>query len=161
MTNVLVADGEESICTLFAALLSQYGCYHVVTTTDGRQVMDILRRESFDVVLLDMSMPGMAGLTVLRQIAQAFEDLAVIIVIGHWRICGGVRPRAATSLSGSSVPKPGDGNSSTRANNEAAHRPKTAPRSWRVVSSPGQGHVVLRPCVMMRPKRSSSGCGAR
>jgi diguanylate cyclase (GGDEF)-like protein len=82
-TRVLVVDDEEIICTLFAEMLSQYGCDDVVTTTDGRQVMDILRREPFHVVLLDMSMPAVSGLDVLRQITQTFEDLPVIIVTGQ------------------------------------------------------------------------------
>ena len=86
VTNVLVVDDEEIICTLFAAMLGHYGRYHVVTTTDGRQVMDILRREPFDVMLLDMSMPAISGLEVLRQVTQAFEDLPVIIVTGHGTI---------------------------------------------------------------------------
>ena len=86
LTNVLVVDDEEIICTLFAAMLSHYGHYHVVTTTDGRQVLDILRREPFDVMLLDMSMPAISGLEVLRQVTQAFEELPVIIVTGHGSI---------------------------------------------------------------------------
>ncbi|MGE3538939.1 MAG: diguanylate cyclase [Candidatus Tectimicrobiota bacterium] len=85
-TKVLVVDDEDVICTLFAAMLSQYGCYQVVTTTDGRKVMDLLRRETFDVVLLDMRMPAITGIDLLRQIAQAFEDLPVIIVTGHGSI---------------------------------------------------------------------------
>ena len=60
LTKVLVVDDEEIICTLFAAMLGHYGRYHVVTTTDGRQVMDILRREpghqalhdGFDLLLI-------------------------------------------------------------------------------------------------------------
>jgi len=86
LTNVLVVDDEEIICTLFAAMLGHYDRYHVVTTTDGRQVLDILRRESFDVMLLDMSMPAISGLEVLRQVTQAFEELPVIIVTGHGSI---------------------------------------------------------------------------
>jgi len=86
LTKVLVVDDEEIICTLFAAMLGHYGRYHVVTTTDGRQVMDILRREPFDVMLLDMSMPAISGLDVLRQVTQAFEELPVIIVTGHGSI---------------------------------------------------------------------------
>ena len=86
LTNVLVVDDEEIICTLFAAMLGHYGHYHVVTTTDGRQVLDILRSEPFDVMLLDMSMPALSGLEVLRQVTQAFEELPVIIVTGHGSI---------------------------------------------------------------------------
>lgn len=85
-TRVLVVDDEEIICTLFAEMLSQYGCYHVVTTTNGRQAMEILRREPFHVVLLDMSMPAVSGLDVLRQITQTFEELPVIIATGHGSI---------------------------------------------------------------------------
>jgi diguanylate cyclase (GGDEF)-like protein len=85
-TRVLVVDDEESICTLFAEMLGQYGCYQVVTATNGRQVMDILRREPFDVVLLDMAMPAVSGLDVLRPITQTFEDLPVIIVTGQGSI---------------------------------------------------------------------------
>ena len=85
-TKVLVVDDEAVICTLFAAMLSQYGCYQVVTTTDGRKVMDILQREPFDVVLLDMRLPAITGRDLLRQITQAFEELPVIIVTGHGNI---------------------------------------------------------------------------
>ena len=85
-TKVLVVDDEEVICTLFAAMLDQYGCYQVVTTTDGCKVMDLLRQEAFHVVLLDMRMPAIAGIDLLRQMSQAFEDLPVIIVTGHGSI---------------------------------------------------------------------------
>lgn len=85
-TKILVVDDEEVICTLFAAMLGQYDCYQVVTTTDGRKVLDILRHEAFDVVLLDMRMPVITGINLLRQISQAFEDLPVIIVTGHGSI---------------------------------------------------------------------------
>ena len=85
-TKVLVVDDEKEICTLFEAMLSQYGCYQVVTTTDGRQVMDILRRKPFNVVLLDMRMPAITSSDLLRQITQAFEALPVIIVTGHGSI---------------------------------------------------------------------------
>lgn len=85
-THVLVVDDEAIICTLFAAMLGQYDCYHVITTTDGRQVMDILHRERCDVVLLDVCMPAIPGLSVLRQITQAFAELPVIIITGHGSI---------------------------------------------------------------------------
>ncbi len=85
-TKVLVVDDEEMICILFTAMLSQYGCYQVAITTDGHKVMDILRREPFDVVLLDMHMPGITGSDLLRQITQVFEELPVIVVTGYGTI---------------------------------------------------------------------------
>src|SRR5262249_19632008 len=81
--NILVADAEDVTCILFAAMLRQYG-YQVVTTTDGRQIMDLLRNGSFDVVLLDIHMPTITGQDVLQQITQAFEGLPIICVTGYW-----------------------------------------------------------------------------
>jgi two-component system cell cycle response regulator len=82
-TRVLVVDDEEAICALFADMLREHGGYDVVTTTNGLEVLEILRRDPFDVVLLDMSMPAVSGLDVLREITQTFEELPVIIVTGH------------------------------------------------------------------------------
>ena len=84
--KVLVVDDEEVICTLFATMLKQYNCYQVATTTDGHKVMDILRREPFDVVLLDMQMPAMTGIELLREITQIYEELPVIIITGYGTI---------------------------------------------------------------------------
>src|SRR5215831_10548129 len=94
-THVLVVDDEEIICALFAEMLREYGCYDVLTTTNGLQVVEILRRDPFDVVLLDMSMPAVSGLDVLRQITQTFEELPVIIVTGHGSIEGAVESMQA------------------------------------------------------------------
>src|SRR5262245_32445780 len=54
--KVLVVDDEKVVCNIFAEILRLDG-YEVMTTTDGLQVMDILRREPLDVVLMDMHMP--------------------------------------------------------------------------------------------------------
>ena len=81
--KVLVVDRDEALCTLFAALLTPYGCYQIVTTTDGSTVMDHLQREQFDIVLLDIRLPAMTGYALLRQITQAFVELPVLVVTGH------------------------------------------------------------------------------
>ena len=65
--NVLAVDDEEIIWMLFVVMFGHDGCYYAVTTTDSRQVLDILRRRPCDVTLLDMSMPTISGLEVLRQ----------------------------------------------------------------------------------------------
>jgi two-component system cell cycle response regulator len=105
-TKVLVVDDEEDICTLFADMLAQYGCYQVVTTTNGLQVMDLLRREPFDVVLMDMRMPAMTGSDLLQQIKHAFEELPVIIVTGHGTIEAAVESMQAGAADFLSKPVP-------------------------------------------------------
>jgi two-component system, cell cycle response regulator len=106
-TKVLVVDDEEVICKLFAALLGQYGGYQVETTTDGRKALDILRREPFDVVLMDMSMPTIPGHDLLQQITQAFEGLPVIIVTGHGSIEAAVESMQAGAADFVTKPVPG------------------------------------------------------
>jgi len=106
-TKVLVVDDEEAICTLFAALLSQYGSYQVETTTDGHKVMDVLRRETFDAVLMDMTMPGISGRDLLLQITQTFEGLPVIIVTGHGSIEAAVESMQAGAADFVTKPVPG------------------------------------------------------
>jgi diguanylate cyclase (GGDEF)-like protein len=81
-TKILIVDDEEVICKLFAQMLKRYG-YQVVTETDGNKIMDHLRGERFNLVLLDLIMPHINGIAVLHQIKQNFEELPVVIVTGH------------------------------------------------------------------------------
>ena len=76
---------------LFVVMFGHDGCYYAVTTTDSRQVLDILRRRPCDVTLLDMSMPTISGLEALRQITLACEAFPVIIT-GHGSIETAVEP---------------------------------------------------------------------
>lgn len=83
--TVLIVDDEEVICRLFAAMLKHYG-YEAVLETNGNKMMSHLWSAQFDVVLLDLIMPGINGVDLLRQLKQSFEDLPVIIVTGHGSI---------------------------------------------------------------------------
>ena len=84
-TKVLIVDDEEVICTLFAEILQQYG-YQTAIETDGRKTLGRLWQEHFDVLLLDLLMPGINGIQLLRQLRQSFEDLPVVMVTGHGSI---------------------------------------------------------------------------
>ncbi len=83
--KVLIVDDEESLCKLFAEMLKPYG-YKTTTETDGSKVLELLWAERFDVVLLDLIMPTVNGIDVLRQLKQSFAELPVIIVTGHGSI---------------------------------------------------------------------------
>lgn len=83
--KILIVDDEEVVCKLFAEMLMQYG-YQAVTETDGNRLMGHLWATRFDVVLLDLMMPDINGIDLLRQIKQSFEELPVIIITGHGSI---------------------------------------------------------------------------
>ena len=81
MAKVLVIDDEQSIRHLLDTLLSRKG-YVVVLADGGRKGLDLLRRERPDVVVLDLKMPEMDGVTVLQQIRGLDPKQPVIILTG-------------------------------------------------------------------------------
>ncbi len=79
--RVLVVDDERPLRFLMEKELPRAGC--VVTTTDsGEAALDQLRLEEFDVVLLDLNMPGMGGIEALRRIRDSGATAEVIILTG-------------------------------------------------------------------------------
>lgn len=64
--KILVCEDEKNIAELYAHILSKAG-YIVKTAPDGKVGLDILAKEQFDLVLLDVMMPEINGLEMLRQ----------------------------------------------------------------------------------------------
>jgi len=81
MAKILVIDDEPSIRNLLDTLLRRKG-YDVVLADSGRKGLELFRREHPDVILLDLKMPEMDGLTVLRQIHSLDPKKPVIILTG-------------------------------------------------------------------------------
>lgn len=81
----LVVDDNEDIRDVFCRLVERAG--HVASTAaDGQEAVEVLERESFDVMLLDLTMPRMNGVDVVRWI-RAHPDVAPsmrIVVISAW-----------------------------------------------------------------------------
>jgi CheY-like chemotaxis protein len=67
MAKVLVIDDEQGIRSLLDTLLRRKG-YDVVLAESGRKGLELFRRERPDVIVLDLKMPEMDGLTVLQQV---------------------------------------------------------------------------------------------
>ena len=85
MQNILIVDDELAICLLLAEMLKEYG-YDIVTETDGRQVLPLLRSRHFDAVLVDLMMPNIDGIELVQQIKLPFPELPVIIITGFGSI---------------------------------------------------------------------------
>jgi len=81
MAKILVIDDEESIRSLLDTLLVRKG-YEVVTASNGRKGLEFFRREHPDAVVLDLKMPEMDGLMVLKAIRSLDQKLPVIILTG-------------------------------------------------------------------------------
>jgi len=81
MAKLLVIDDEQGIRNLLDTLLSRKG-YDVVLADGGRKGLELIRRERPDVVVLDLKMPGMDGVTVLQQVRSLNPKQPMIILTG-------------------------------------------------------------------------------
>jgi excisionase family DNA binding protein len=81
--RVLVVDDEPTIRDLLAKTLA-LAEYEVDTASSGPSALDCLRevRGNYDLMIADLSMPGMDGLTLIRQVKQINSGLPIIIITG-------------------------------------------------------------------------------
>ena len=79
---VLVVDDEQDIRDACERILSRVG-YQVQKASRGDEALDILNKESVDIMLLDLKMPGMDGLEVLERVRKQNTDIQVIVITGY------------------------------------------------------------------------------
>ncbi|MEA3486646.1 MAG: response regulator, partial [Thermodesulfobacteriota bacterium] len=82
MSKLLLIDDEKAIVRVLSISLKNDG-YDVVAAYGGEEGLDMFRRESPDIVLTDIKMPGMDGIEVLKKIKDLDPDTEVIIITGH------------------------------------------------------------------------------
>lgn len=79
--RVIVADDQTAIREALATLLGLFEDLEVVATAaDGGEAIDATERESPDVVLMDLRMPGIDGIEATRQISERHPDVAVVVL---------------------------------------------------------------------------------
>ncbi|NLI80927.1 MAG: response regulator [Deltaproteobacteria bacterium] len=80
--NVLVVDDEEPFAVNLSKLLTRRG-YTTATAENGLTALRMIGENPFDVVLLDLKMPGLGGIETLREIKKKRPEIQVIILTGH------------------------------------------------------------------------------
>jgi DNA-binding NtrC family response regulator len=80
--RVLVVDDERPIRFLMEKELPRAGCL-VTSAESGEDGLERLRAQEFDVVLMDLKMPGMGGLVALRRIRESGASAEVVVLTGH------------------------------------------------------------------------------
>jgi CheY-like chemotaxis protein len=78
--RILVADDDLTLSRLIEHRLRERG-YEVVITQDAVQTWQAIQRESLDLVVLDIKMPGGSGLAVLRRLKQNLNNQRVPIIV--------------------------------------------------------------------------------
>jgi EAL domain-containing protein (putative c-di-GMP-specific phosphodiesterase class I) len=83
--RVLIADDEPELLEIYGALLEKAG-YQVETAGDGWAALNRLLKGQFNLVLSDISMPDMDGLSLLRAVREQDLDLPVVLMTGDPRV---------------------------------------------------------------------------
>ena len=83
--SILIVDDEPSILQSLGGLLNDEG-FEVITASNGYEALKIIDRESPDLVLLDIWMPGIDGIETLKEIKKDNPYIQVIIITGHGTI---------------------------------------------------------------------------
>ena len=81
MRRVLVVDDEPAICKL---LQKQFrGKYTVETVPNGAQALGAIARNRPDVILLDVHLPGLDGVNLLKAFKELAAEVPVVVITGH------------------------------------------------------------------------------
>ena len=80
--RILIVDDEQGVRDLLARALST-GEYDVDVAPEGRTAVEQLRTVEYDLLITDLKMPGMDGLSVIREARRMYPELPVIIITGY------------------------------------------------------------------------------
>ena len=82
MAKILVVDDEARILLLLQSLLKANG-YEAATAKDGVQALELLKKDTFDIVITDLRMAPMDGMTLFREIKTLFPSMPVILLTAY------------------------------------------------------------------------------
>jgi len=82
MVKVLAVDDNQAVLNYLKVLLMQKGKYEVECLQDSSKAYSVLKNNSYDVLLLDMDMPIVSGLDILKHIVENKIDLKTIVLTG-------------------------------------------------------------------------------
>jgi DNA-binding response OmpR family regulator len=80
--RILIVDDEPNVRLVFRTSLERSG-YSLTEAEDGERALMWLENASFDLVLLDLQMPGPSGMEVLEGLREAGHDVPVVIITAH------------------------------------------------------------------------------
>ena len=80
--NILIVDDEEVVRRSHLRSLASAGC-NAQAAGDGNEALRVMEQNPFDVILLDLRMPGLDGMDVLKTIKERWPDSEVVVITGY------------------------------------------------------------------------------
>lgn len=84
MKNVLLVDDEVELLELYAMALEKCG-FGVIPVTNALDGLAALKNKPIDVVITDISMPGMSGVEFIEKIHEYKYEVPIVVLSGHYR----------------------------------------------------------------------------
>jgi PAS domain S-box-containing protein len=85
LPKILIIDDDPSLCRIFERFLTTNG-YEVLISNDSQEGLFLMRSEFFNLIILDICLPEIDGLSLLSKIKKYSPDTEVIMITGHWDI---------------------------------------------------------------------------
>ena len=82
LAKILIADDDAAVQTTVRLLLDRAG-HEVIAAGDGRRALEQLETGDFELLFLDIFMPGMDGFETMRQVRQKHPSIQIIVISGH------------------------------------------------------------------------------
>lgn len=79
--NVLLVDDDANLRAVTQMCLEEVGKFHVTTASNGLEALKIVADHSFDVILLDVMMPGIDGPTTFARMQQEVTNIPPVILL--------------------------------------------------------------------------------
>jgi len=83
MGRILAIDDELDMLTLLKMMIETYTDHRVEVTNNPLEAVELLDKQSYDLVLTDLKMPGMDGIEVLNQVKKKDEDALVMVITAY------------------------------------------------------------------------------
>jgi DNA-binding NtrC family response regulator len=82
MENILIVDDEENIVNILSELVKRWG-YNPIKAQSGKEALEKFNDLSIDLVITDMMMPVMDGITLIKKITAIRENTMIIMLTGY------------------------------------------------------------------------------
>src|SRR5689334_16906937 len=79
--SVLALDDDRTLLDVYSRAFARAG-YRCITTQNGAEALSRIATEAIDVVITDLSMPGMSGVEFMRRVRERDADLPILVVTG-------------------------------------------------------------------------------
>lgn len=79
---IIVVDDEESVCLVLCQVLEEEG-FEVIAVHSGEEALEVYRQNSFDLAIVDINLPGMNGIELMKKLKDLNGDTEVVIITGN------------------------------------------------------------------------------